>query len=282
MFMRTGTRAARGTEITRRGLIKGSTLVGIGAAAASPGGGLLWPTGALAASRVSVSGKVTRLKPSVTNCFLLKCNGGYLLIDVPYPGEYESLMRCFREANIDVSQIKYLLLTHHHDDHAGCVNELVEDTGAEIIVHEKALTHLAAGRSDPDARPVNSCIRVLVGLYSVFHEFVFPPVVLRDQDHLITGDDHELLARIGIDGKIIHTPGHTHDSISVILGDGSAIVGDAAMNFLRFCGIGHKPIYVQDLKETYQSWEKLREHGARMVYPSHGDPFAAEELVTPV
>ena len=159
------------------------------------------------------------------------------------------------------------------------VNELVRDTGATIIVHEKAVIHLAAGRSDPDDRPINQCIGLLVGIYSLFHQFVFPPVVLRDRDLIISGDDDSLLARIGVDGKIIHTPGHTGDSISVILSDGSAIVGDAAMNFMEFCRTRHRPIYVHDLEQTFQSWAKLRERGAQVIYPSHGDPFAAEELV---
>jgi hydroxyacylglutathione hydrolase len=265
--------------MTRRHLMKSSAFWGVAVAAGSSFAGVLGPTGASAASSVSLSGKVTCLTPAVTRCFALECNEGYLLIDVPYPGSYEALCKSLEEAGIEISEIKYLLLTHHHDDHVGCVNELMWDTGATIIVHEKAVTHLAAGRSDPDGRPINQCIGVLVGIYGLFHQFVFPPVMLREGDLIITGDDDALLAGIGIDGKIIHTPGHTHDSISVILSDGSAIVGDAAMSFMEFCRTRHRPIYVQDLEQTYQSWEKLRQHGAQVIYPSHGDPFAAEELV---
>ncbi len=103
--------------------------------------------------------------------------------------------------------------------------------------------------------------------------------MLRDRDLILTGDDDSLLREIGIDGKIVHTPGHTQDSISLILSDGSTIVGDAAMSFMEFCQTRHRPIYVQDLEQTYQSWEKLRKHGAQVIYPSHGDRFAAEELV---
>jgi glyoxylase-like metal-dependent hydrolase (beta-lactamase superfamily II) len=249
------------------------------AAAVTSTGGLLDATAASATSSVVLSDRVKYLTPPVTRCFALECNEGYLLIDVPYPGEYPALCRCFEEAGIEVSDIKYLLLTHHHDDHVGCVNELLEDSDATIIVHEKAVTHLAAGRSESDSRPVNQCIAVLVGIYGLFHEFEFPPVVLRDRDMILTGDNDSLLTGIGIDGVILHTPGHTDDSISVVLSDGSAIVGDAAMNFMEFCRTRHRPIYVQDLDQTYRSWEKLREHGAQVIYPSHGDPFAAEELV---
>jgi glyoxylase-like metal-dependent hydrolase (beta-lactamase superfamily II) len=278
MFTQTETGGMRERGITRRQVMKGATFGGMTVAAGSTMGGLLSPANDYATSSVPLSDKVTALAPAVTRCFALRCNEGYLLIDVPYPGNYELLCECLKEAGIDISEIRYLLLTHHHDDHVDCVNELVRETGATIIAHEKAVTHLAAGRSDPDDRPINNCIGVLVGIYSLFHEFVFPPVMLRESDLLITGDDDALLPRLGIHGKIIHTPGHTHDSISVILSDGSAIVGDAAMNFMEFCGTRHRPIYVQDLEETYQSWEKLREHGGQVIYPSHGDPFAAEEL----
>ena len=95
---------------------------------------------------------------------------------------------------------------------------------------------------------------------------------------MIEGDNSDLLEEIGVEGVILHTPGHTRDSISVLLSDGSAFVGDAAMNFLWWTGIGHRPIVVEDLKAAYGSWRKLREHGARMIYPSHGRAFSATEL----
>jgi glyoxylase-like metal-dependent hydrolase (beta-lactamase superfamily II) len=229
-----------------------------------------------------LSDKIILLRASVTNCFLVTCKEGYLLIDVPYTGEYGSLKEALKEKNVDVSEIQYLLLTHHHDDHAGCVNELLKETDARIIVHEQALPHLAAGRSNPDGEPINFCTGAVMKAYGLMlhdSEFKFPPVHLRENDMVITGDDDELLRRIGIEGKIIHTPGHTADSISVILDDGSALVGDAAMNFMKYCLIGHKPIYAEDRKQTSESWKKLKEHGAKFIYPAHGDPFAAEELV---
>lgn len=267
------------SRVTRRQLMKRSAYGCVALAAGSSIAGLPGPAGASDTRSLTLSSRLTTLIPAVTRCYVLKCKEGYLLIDVPYPGNYEALYECLREAGIEISEIKYLLLTHHHDDHVGCVNELVRDTGARIIVHERAVTHLAAGRSDPDDRPINRCIGILVGIYGLFHEFVFPPVLLSDKDLIVQGDDDSLLANIGVNGKIIHTPGHTHDSISVILSDGSAIVGDAAMNFMEFCRTRHRPIYIQDLEQTFQSWEKLREHGAQVIYPSHGDPFAAEELV---
>jgi hydroxyacylglutathione hydrolase len=87
------------------------------------------------------------------------------------------------------------------------------------------------------------------------------------------------LKDIGIDGKILYTPGHSRDSISVLLSNGSAFVGDVAMNFLRLTGIGHRPICIEDINTVYASWQRLIEQGAKAIYPSHGKPFSARELV---
>jgi glyoxylase-like metal-dependent hydrolase (beta-lactamase superfamily II) len=94
-----------------------------------------------------------------------------------------------------------------------------------------------------------------------------------------TSDDAQVLKTIGIDGKILHTPGHTYDSISVLLSDGRAIVGDAAMNILSFCQIKYRPILLQDMDWVFESWRKLIEHGARHIYPARGNDFPAPKLI---
>jgi hypothetical protein len=65
----------------------------------------------------------------------------------------------------------------------------------------------------------------------------------------------------------------------VVLPDGSAFVGDVAMNFLGICMIKHRPIMVESMDDVYKSWEILKSHGAQVIYPSHGRPFNVGELV---
>ena len=126
---------------------------------------------------------------------------------------------------------------------------------------------------------MNRRSRIALALYTLLHkEYRFPPLPWTGKDVVIDGDNDSLLREIGIDGVILQTPGHTRDSISVLLSDGSAFAGDAAMNFLWWTGIGHKPIVAEDIGIVYESWQKLRERGARIIYPSHGRPFSATEL----
>ncbi|OGO26449.1 MAG: hypothetical protein A2W33_10660 [Chloroflexi bacterium RBG_16_52_11] len=222
---------------------------------------------------------VQSLKLSFTQCYLLKCREGYLLIDTSYPNYFPQFQKSTANLGIDVSEIKYLLLTHHHDDHAGFAAELVKQTGCRVIVHDNALTPLKQGESEDTMQPVNRCVNFIFSIFRLFHRgFSFPPLIPGENDIILKGDDLDLLQSIGIDGKILYTPGHSRDSISVILSDGSAFVGDVAMNFLRLTGIGHRPIYVEDINTVYGSWKRLIEQGAKVIHPSHGKLFSAREL----
>jgi len=218
------------------------------------------------------------VETGVTNSYLIRCAGGFLLIDTSYPGEYDAFTAGLNSLGIDISDIRYLLLTHHHDDHAGFASRLIKDTGAVLIVHEMALPYLEKGINEDISRPVNTCVNCLVSAYGLIHDFTYPPVVVSGKDHVISGDDTAYLRGIGIDGDIIVTPGHTHDSISILLDNHSAIVGDAAMNFMNLCLPGYRPILVTDIDEVYESWEKLMNRGARRIYPAHGRVFNAQKL----
>jgi glyoxylase-like metal-dependent hydrolase (beta-lactamase superfamily II) len=223
---------------------------------------------------------VHRLKLGWTQCYLLNCTGGYLLIDTDFPKHWRLFNKKLANLGIATSDIKYLLLTHHHDDHAGFAAELVHSTGCQVIAHRNASSPLMQGKSEETIKPVNRRIQIVFTLYALlFHrKCEFPPLRLSDRDILIEGDNDSSLKGIGIDGVILPTPGHTRDSISVLLSDGSTFVGDAAMNFLRWTGVRHRPIYIEDINTVYESWRKLRERGAKVIYPSHGRPFSATEL----
>lgn len=223
--------------------------------------------------------KFDRIPLGVTNCWLLPCTEGYLLIDTCYTDTYPRFLRILRQMNISPGEIRYLLLTHHHEDHAGFAARLSQDSGCRIIAHEKALAQLAAGRSADTMKPLNRRTRAAYSAVSLVRKLTgYPPVQLSVNDIVIFGDNDTLLNELGIDGEILETPGHTSDSISVLLSDGSLFAGDAAMNFLKPCGSKYRPIYAENYEEVKQSWEKLKTKGARTVYPAHGTPFPSNRL----
>ncbi|MBN1402693.1 MAG: MBL fold metallo-hydrolase, partial [Anaerolineae bacterium] len=70
-----------------------------------------------------------------------------------------------------------------------------------------------------------------------------------------------LLEGIGIAGEILHTPGHSDDSVSLLLDEGSAFTGD--LTAPEYIGL-------EDPQVVRANWRRLRERGARRVYPGHG------------
>jgi glyoxylase-like metal-dependent hydrolase (beta-lactamase superfamily II) len=223
--------------------------------------------------------KAYRIPLGVTNCWLLPCTEGYLLIDTCYSDTYPRFLRILKQMNISPGEIRYLLLTHHHEDHSGFAARLAEDAGCRIIAHEKALRLLKTGSSENTMTPLNLRTKAAFALFRIFRKSTgFPPVDLSINDIIIFGDNDTLLPELGIDGEILETPGHTADSISVLLSDGSLFAGDAVMNILRLCGTRYQPIYAENYEEVNQSREKLKEKGARMIYPAHGSPFPIERL----
>lgn len=93
---------------------------------------------------------------------------------------------------------------------------------------------------------------------------------------VVLEDEGLSLAEYGIPGKVIHTPGHTSGSVSVLLERGDAFVGDLAMNGLPLRLRPGLPIFAQDLPAVRESWKRLLDLGARTVYPAHGEPFSAD------
>ena len=64
------------------------------------------------------------LKLKVTTCDLVKTRQKYLLIDTGYDYEWSLFCEKRKAAQVNLSDISHLILTHHHDDHAGLLNNV--------------------------------------------------------------------------------------------------------------------------------------------------------------
>ncbi len=84
---------------------------------------------------------------------------------------------------------------------------------------------------------------------------------LADNVLVTIADSRAFLARLGIQGEIITTPGHSDDSVTLILDEGAAFTGD----------LTHPMMIVEDTPNPLrESWEKIRSVGVKTIYPGHG------------
>jgi len=222
-----------------------------------------------------------RLNLGITKTYLLPCSSGYLMIDTGYETDYEKFRKKLAMNGISIDQIKYLLLTHYHDDHCGFANKLKYEFRIPLIVQRKSIPLLAKGdsRAEDEGYYITRRMWLLFSAFKLFHRnFKYTPVQVNDADIFIDGDDGHILRRLGIDADIIYTPGHSVDSMSVLCDNGIAFVGDAAMNYLKFTGTYYRPIYYNNLEQTYKSIQRLIAAGAKTILPAHGNSFSVKML----
>lgn len=219
----------------------------------------------------------------VSNVYLIPCEGGYLQIDTGYEHNFRGYKNLLSMVGVKLHDIRYLFLTHHHDDHAGFLNELTSEADLTIIAHDKAKSLLLTGMNDKTngGGYINPTIKVLAEIKMRFDPrwtLTFPPFTLREKDILISADDDQLLRKIGIEGRFLTTPGHCVDHLAIVLDNGDAFCGDAAASFLLPFGTRYCTVFMTNMEDAYRSWQKMLDARARMVYPSHGKAFAAEKL----
>ena len=228
--------------------------------------------------------KFQTLKLKLTNDYLVPAGEKTLLVDTGYEYEWEAFCSRLSQAGVRPDQIGWLLLTHHHDDHAGLVTRLVEaNPDIRVILSRSGQALLAGGKHfhTPGAGYVNRRIGFLLALKGRFDKqwtHAFPPYAPRESDLLLDGPARFEALGIPLAGRIVPTPGHSPDQVSVLFDDGDCLAGDAAANFLQWAGAAYCVISVDDLEQYYAGWQTLIAGGAKRIFPSHGKPFPVEAL----
>lgn len=233
------------------------------------------------------------IKLSVTTCYLIKTGEGYVLVDTGYEEDWELFQNRLQEAGVKLSQISHIILTHHHDDHCGLLHHILSQSDSvKVVMSEDCAKLIQKGENDltHGGGLLNKRVAILINhkqayVSLILHKKVdksknlkFQPYIAREQDIVYTGEP--ILRDLGIplEGKILKTPGHTVDSVSVLFPDGDCLVGDAAAHMLPFAGTRYCVVFICDMDEYYNSWEKLIRAGAKRIYPAHGNAFPVEKL----
>jgi ribonuclease/clavin/mitogillin len=187
------------------------------------------------------------------NYYLLLAQPKALLVDIGFPQTLPKLQHRLKSYDLTLAQIGYLLVTHYHPDHAGLAQELKQE-GITLIVLEQQLQAIPK-----------------LGSY-LKPEHKYQPIRLDDNRVISVAESRATLASIGIQGEIIATPGHSDDSVSLVLDDGKAFSGDLP------------PPYQADEAggQVLASWQLLLAKGAREIYSGHAPMFKRsfiEELI---
>ncbi len=222
--------------------------------------------------------QIINIGSRIVNTYLVSCDNGYIMIDTGYHNDFSKVIKRLAAENIHPREIKYIFLTHAHDDHAGFLNEMLEITDARVIIHPKAIERLRRGQNSFDGGCSSLLAYLFCQLLGVLGkgQHLFPAIKNEYLKRLITIDSDEY-ARICsmLQFEAIETPGHTADHIS-FFSNGILLCGDAAMN--NFPSIRRTIIWIEDLDDFKKTWEKIIAIKPSIIYPAHGKPFSVKDL----
>jgi glyoxylase-like metal-dependent hydrolase (beta-lactamase superfamily II) len=177
-----------------------------------------------------------------TNYWVVSADKKRLIIDLGWPGTMGIMRANLKRMDVPLDELQYCLATHYHIDHAGLAQEFKQAGVPLLVLHEQS-------QSIP-----------LMKTW-IKSENQHTEITLNDNITISSAESRQLLGRIGIPGEILHTSGHSEDSVSLLLDDGSAFTGD--LTHPEFIG-------EEDEEIVSASWRWLRERGATTVYPGHG------------
>jgi glyoxylase-like metal-dependent hydrolase (beta-lactamase superfamily II) len=215
--------------------------------------------------------QIQQIKLSFSNAYLVQ-DQRVIVVDSGMPGDAPKILAAASRLGLQPQDFSLILHTHGHADHAGSSAELKEYLGVPTLIHAADAEMLRRGRM----RPLNPQ-RLEARLIRPLVNRPFPPF----EPDLVIQNEMDL-DEFGVRGRIILTPGHTTGSISILLPNGEALIGDLLMGgWLGGSLFGSHPnehYFAEDLEAARTSLANLLQEQPDKVYVGHGGPLEAETV----
>jgi glyoxylase-like metal-dependent hydrolase (beta-lactamase superfamily II) len=188
-----------------------------------------------------------------TNVWVLSSGRARLLVDLGWPGQLGALLAALRRLDVPVAEITHGFATHYHIDHAGCAEELKAHGMTLVVTPEQVEAIPAMARW---TKPADRYV----------------PITMRQTRVVTIAESRGFLDTLGLAGEFVHTPGHSHDSVSLVLDSGEAFTGDLTLPSMAT---------ETDAPIVQASWAALAARGVTTVYGGHAAPAPLARVITP-
>lgn len=208
------------------------------------------------------------LSMGMSLAYLIEGTGGMILVDAGLRGNEAKVVRLMKSLGRD--DLCLIFITHAHIDHYGSAAALRALSGAKIAVHRLDAEAMASGETRlGKARGWGHA----VGAFLPFLELIARPPPTPADLLLEDGDD---LSDFGLDGSVLHTPGHTLGSSCLLLKDGPAFSGD----LMTTTGSLHvQRAFAQDWSLLPESVRRLQSARPTCIFTGHGrGPASGSDL----
>lgn len=215
--------------------------------------------------------QVIQIQTRFANAYLLVGQRA-VLVDSGTSHSANQIAAVMKQAGLDLSALSLIVQTHAHYDHCGSTAELKRRCGAPVAVHQSEQSELEQGKNAAVV-PVD-WMGYLTMPFVMQYEGVAADVLI--------GDDLDLRP-YGVAARVIHTPGHTPGSVSVIIEGGAAIVGDLLGGGFMYGLLWPKrPRYhyfVSDFVALRASIRRVLQASPTRIYVGHGGPLETQVVM---
>ena len=199
------------------------------------------------------------------NCFLVEDSKGFTLVDTGYDGDEVKIYAALKEIGKQPSDLKQIILTHLHADHAGAASTIQKSLKIPVYASETDGDSLAKGMSlRGNTKTTKGLLNKI--LKKLFVKDIQKINAIENINYLI--DKQQLPFGNGID--VYYTPGHSAGHISLLVkSDNLLIAGDICAN-----NLGLTPSIVnEDLEIGLKTLKQLGEIAFDKACFGHGNPI---------
>jgi len=203
------------------------------------------------------------------NCFIVSNGSKFLLVDTGGRKKQRLLLNRLAKLRRNGESAAGIILTHAHFDHTENAAAIKAACNIPVVLHHLDTAYLQEGKNPP-IRGTFRMIRFLTNLFGKRLEDFYQYAAV-DADFPV----HEYydLSAWGFEIVLLHTPGHTPGSLSVIVNNEIALVGDAMVGMFKN---SIYPPFACDTEQMVESWGKLLETGCSLFLPAHGTENSRE------
>ena len=230
---------------------------------------------------------VNKVKLGLNNLYLFENNNGdYLLLDTGLACKEDLILNKINKVIGDYNKIKVIVITHSHSDHIGNLKLLLYKIKREdkiVIIHSNAKDIMLSGE------------KIIPNGFYKFSKYISKKLKAKSSGNFQKGfenlteeyfkyinfldfKDYEefSLDKYAFENlKLIYTPGHSKDSISLVYNDDYLFCGDMIQNlFFKYPLI---PLFGDDIKELVNSWKKVIDKAYSRIYPATSKSYILRE-----
>lgn len=213
---------------------------------------------------------ITPIKLPLSNAYLVQGERP-ILVDTGAPGDSRRIIAALERNNVRLADLALIVHTHAHGDHVGSTADLLRHTPLPSTLHAADLPLVRAGQAAVNYSRWTA--RLLTPFVLKAWQPFEPSILLKDGD---------TLTDYGIAARVVHTPGHTDGSISLLFANGDAIVGDVMMGgHLGGTFAPTQPRYhyfIEDRDAIHASIRRLLDLGVERFFVGHGGPLARRDV----